>query len=296
MDVMFTVEIVIAAVITIWIMRTVFIFRNKISSSAGMMTAMSMGMLIGLLGGTIVGVINPGGLFPSTIMGVLIGLVGGYITGLPFTTMAVLDGGLSGMMGGMMGVMLGDMVASNQGALLLEYMFWMFICFTLILIYLLYDVTMLKLPVLVRNPLLLTIILALFFVVIEQFNIPKEVSHKEQIVSPHTKHEEEIDALNVGEGIALIDNKTKVIATDFSYSPNILQIEAGKPFTLIMNNEGDVEHDLELTTPEGSVIHIHALPGEETQEQLNLPIGTYQFVCTLPGHKEAGMIGSIVVT
>ena len=296
MDMMISVEIVIAAIIVMWIMKTVFTYRNKISSHAGMMIAMTMGMLIGLLGGVIVGVLNPGGLLHSTIIGVLIGLVGGFITGLPFTTMAVLDGSLSGLMGGMMGVMLGDMVASNLRSILLEYMFWMFICFTLILIYLLYDVITLKLPVLIRSPILLTITLALFFLAIEQFDVPKKVSNEEERTNSHTIHEEGKEVSNAKGGVASFDNITRVVARDFSYSPKTIQIEGGKPFTLIMKNMGDIEHDLELTAADGSVIHLHALPGEEKQKHLNLPVGTYQFECTLPGHKEAGMLGSMVVS
>lgn len=281
-------EMTFAVIIILWVIRVVFTNRSKLSPVAGMMTAMSFGMMIGLLGGVIVGVTSSQGLLYATIIGVLIGLIGGFITGLPFTIMAVLDGSLSGMMGGMMGAMLGGMISSNQVPILLNYMFWMFICFSLILIYLLYDVLMIKLPLMIRNPLLLVALFGVLFYSFEYVDIGSQGVNNEAALSHHTGREHKSSSK--------LDTQTIVIATDFSYSPTAIRIEEGKPFTLILKNNGDSEHDLEITNSEGVLVHLHAQPGEETKDNVTLPSGTYRYVCTVPGHKEAGMFGSIVVS
>ena len=50
---------------------------------------------------------------------------------------------------------------------------------------------------------------------------------------------------------------------------------------------GDVEYDLHVSTPPGESSTIEFTPTES---------GTYEFFCTVPGHKEAGMIGKMVVS
>ncbi|MBI2867491.1 MAG: hypothetical protein HYX97_04045 [Chloroflexi bacterium] len=46
----------------------------------------------------------------------------------------------------------------------------------------------------------------------------------------------------------------------------------------------------------GVAMHVHAMPGE-TESTTVIPesSGTYTMVCTVPGHKEAGMVGELVV-
>ena len=39
------------------------------------------------------------------------------------------------------------------------------------------------------------------------------------------------------------------------------------------------------------------LPAGETQETvINAPAGEYEYYCNVPGHKEAGMVGKLIVT
>lgn len=80
---------------------------------AGMMIAMTVGMVTGLSFGTIVALLNPDHFFQVTVFSILFGAIMGTIAGFPISLMAVLDGFLSGAMGGMMGAMLGVMVAGE---------------------------------------------------------------------------------------------------------------------------------------------------------------------------------------
>ena len=34
-------------------------------------------------------------------------------------------------------------------------------------------------------------------------------------------------------------------------------------------------------------------PGETKEVSVNLPAGTYTFICDVPGHEEAGMVGTL---
>ena len=37
-------------------------------------------------------------------------------------------------------------------------------------------------------------------------------------------------------------------------------------------------------------------PGEETEVTINAPAGEYEYYCTEPGHKDIGMVGTLIVT
>ena len=108
-----------------------------------------------------------------------------------------------------------------------------------------------------------------------------------------------------------------VEATDFAYSPLSITIPAGEPVTLKLTNEGDVEHDYVIgkinvtdvvasdtgpaqhhqmgNMPEYD-LHFFAKAGETATLQFTaLEPGTYEVFCSIEGHKEAGMIGKLIV-
>jgi uncharacterized cupredoxin-like copper-binding protein len=82
-------------------------------------------------------------------------------------------------------------------------------------------------------------------------------------------------------------------ATEFKFNPGAMQLPAGKKVSITLVNSGAVEHDItvdalsvKLQTPVGKTAS-----GEFT---LDKP-GTYDFYCSVPGHKEAGMRGTLTV-
>ena len=107
-----------------------------------------------------------------------------------------------------------------------------------------------------------------------------------------------------------------VEATDFAYSPLSITIPAGQPITLTLKNSGKVEHDFvidkinvtdvassdsgpaehhQMHQPEYD-LHFFARAGESsTLEFTALEPGTYEIFCSIEGHKEAGMIGKLIV-
>jgi len=113
-----------------------------------------------------------------------------------------------------------------------------------------------------------------------------------------------------------------VTAKEFGLQPATIAIPAGKVVRLTFRNEGAVEHDFEVQglradevvvversanlsaamsanldqqTSAGQV-YAAAAPGESTTIEFKVSAqGKYQAVCTVPGHKEAGMTADVSV-
>ena len=106
-------------------------------------------------------------------------------------------------------------------------------------------------------------------------------------------------------------------ATDFAYSPLSITVPAGEPVLLTLKNSGNLEHDFviekidvktDVIQDSGSDahhahgaeanydLHFSAQVGETSVIQFTVSEpGTYQFFCSVAGHKEAGMIGELIV-
>ncbi|TAK21322.1 MAG: hypothetical protein EPO26_15465 [Chloroflexota bacterium] len=84
-----------------------------------------------------------------------------------------------------------------------------------------------------------------------------------------------------------------VVATDFKFDPPLIRLPAGKPVTLVFDNKGSVEHDLHVAALS---IHIHANAGQGAKATVTADKGgAFDLDCTIPGHRELGMKGSMVV-
>jgi uncharacterized cupredoxin-like copper-binding protein len=61
-----------------------------------------------------------------------------------------------------------------------------------------------------------------------------------------------------------------------------------------LRNEDPIFHDLEV---EGIAnVDVGARPGQTGEIRVRLPDpGTYEFICTVPGHADAGMTGTLTV-
>lgn len=107
-------------------------------------------------------------------------------------------------------------------------------------------------------------------------------------------------------------------ATDFRFEPASIQVPVGQSVRLILKNDGQVLHDVAVVGLEAEMheekaesghaeeaghdademmkVHADAAPGKaETIEFTPTKAGNYQLTCTLPGHKEAGMVGEMTV-
>ena len=98
---------------------------------------------------------------------------------------------------------------------------------------------------------------------------------------------------------------------EFAFRPATIRLAAGRPGRLVLVNQGQIAHQFETT-------YLHTLPvrivgdalsveatgldlvrlnpgGTARLEFLPRAKGRFMFACTLEGHKEAGMQGTIEV-
>ena len=120
--------------------------------------------------------------------------------------------------------------------------------------------------------------------------------HDEPDEEAHLESESAADDHPHGEGMVDPDAPLMhVIGHEFGYSPETFIVEAGHPFTIMLHNEGALEHDITIEGFE-EMGGIHLIPGEDGMNTFMLDEpGEYTYYCTVPGHKAAGMTGTLVV-
>lgn len=281
----------IFAVLSVWILRFVFVFRQRLSCMAGMMAAMVLGMTAGLGSGVfLASFLSSGALFQTTMAGMFIGGFTGLLAGLPISLMAVLDGLLSGIMSGMMGAMLAVMIPD-------AYM----------------DITLKIIATLCGG-----ILFVLFLMLQGEIKEEQLKQHSWILSKPHPMFlaivvffaalypsptmnidRQELHQAHPNQNPLAPDNNPRkqqefvITASEFSFSPSSIRIAADETVKFTLINKGSVEHDFDIA---GTGIHLHAAPGETVSGTFTLQQqGKFEAVCTLPGHKEAGMHSAIRV-
>lgn len=282
-------------ILTIWVTGFIFAFRKQLTCMAGMMAAMTMGMAVGLTMGTILALWLPGQFFQSTVIGMLIGGIVGAFIGGPISIMAVLDGLLSGIMGGMMGTMLMVMMPSPYTLVTVKIISVLFSGIIFILFIMLQSE--IKPDHLKQRTFLLSKPLSMFLVVglvlgsiqMDPFQESNRLSADQSHHFGGHNHENSANEANLSANTELL-----VRAMEYSFHPGSIHIVLGQKVKITLDNTGQVEHDFEIV---GTNIHIHAAPGKKSSLVVSFDKpGYYQVICTLPGHKEAGMTASIQVS
>ena len=103
---------------------------------------------------------------------------------------------------------------------------------------------------------------------------------------------------------------------EFSFAPSTLSLRAGAPVRLTLVNEGALEHDFTIHGMAGepvqakgskelghamdaaasNAVHVSAHPGERVSAEFVPTAGTFEYYCSVPGHREANMRGTLHVT
>ncbi len=97
---------------------------------------------------------------------------------------------------------------------------------------------------------------------------------------------------NATSGVA-VTSTVDVSASEFKFTPGQLQVAGPGEVTIVLHNTGAVEHDFTIDGVPGKA---YARPGETSRATFKLArAGTYTFFCSLPGHREAGMQGTLIV-
>ena len=99
-----------------------------------------------------------------------------------------------------------------------------------------------------------------------------------------------IPETGVGEGVT----EETVEGSEYSFSPKTITVKEGATVKLTFRNVGNTIHTWtidELNASTGSVA-----PGaEKTVEFDAVGAGTYEIYCSVSGHKESGMVGTLKV-
>jgi uncharacterized cupredoxin-like copper-binding protein len=86
--------------------------------------------------------------------------------------------------------------------------------------------------------------------------------------------------------------KVLIKARDFLFDPKEVTVRAGE-VTFEIKNEGSIEHNFIIEDGNRrKVAEIAIIEAGKTDDvKATVRPGSYAFVCTLPGHREAGMVG-----
>ena len=84
-----------------------------------------------------------------------------------------------------------------------------------------------------------------------------------------------------------------ITMTEFKFDPGTINATAGQTVNVTMVNKGSIKHTLVLPDLK---ITFSTDPGQTVTKSFTAPAaGTYKIECDEAGHKEAGMVGSLVV-
>jgi uncharacterized cupredoxin-like copper-binding protein len=88
--------------------------------------------------------------------------------------------------------------------------------------------------------------------------------------------------------------KMTLVADDIMWSTHEIHAKVNQPVELTIRNDGALDHDIVI---EDLDVDILLSPG--TIHVINFTVdhaGTIQYICSIPGHEEAGMVGEIIIS
>lgn len=94
-------------------------------------------------------------------------------------------------------------------------------------------------------------------------------------------------------GGAADGEEVTVVAVDIDFEPNEFTIPADTDVTIVLDNQGNLDHDFVIDDLDFVIGPISG--GETASDVLNAPAGEYEYYCSIPGHSEAGMVGTLIV-
>lgn len=96
-----------------------------------------------------------------------------------------------------------------------------------------------------------------------------------------------------GGGGGASGNAVRITLSEFKFAPTPIEVPANTKVSFQLTNTGTVEHDL---TAKGLGLHLYVAAAKKSQEEVGpFKPGEYEIYCGIAGHKEAGMVGKIVV-
>ena len=89
-------------------------------------------------------------------------------------------------------------------------------------------------------------------------------------------------------------NKITVLGTEYAFSPSTITVKVGQPVQITFKNNGTFPHN--LTIADLNVGTKTITPGQEdTITFTPTKAGSFPFICTVLGHADKGMKGTLIV-
>jgi uncharacterized cupredoxin-like copper-binding protein len=83
-------------------------------------------------------------------------------------------------------------------------------------------------------------------------------------------------------------------AQDIKFDVTALSVPSGAPVQLTYVNQGSIDHAFKI---DGLVAEQKVRPGQTVVFEFTpTRAGEYKFICAIPGHEMAGMVGTLTVT
>lgn len=285
--------------------------RNVLKGMQAMTIAMVMGMNTGLTAGVLFGSFYQGDLYFSTIISMGVGAAVGFACGIIFGILPSLEGLMAGVMAGMMGAMLGEMITPNQSLTMINILLT-FTASSLILFNIFPndkpDKNKINKKSWFFKPVFTFIFVLTFLLLGNQLQKNTTYSGSYTMDNGSQHDHEQPQELNKKNNQQIIVN---VHPSEFTYTPSKIIVKKNEPITIILKNQDQIDHDIEIRKINihnntnyhsekhknaQADFHLHA-SANSTSTQTIIPMenGTYEFYCSLPGHKENGMKGTLVV-
>ena len=83
-----------------------------------------------------------------------------------------------------------------------------------------------------------------------------------------------------------------VTARDFSLTPSVLRVRVGETVNIVFKDDGSMFHTFTISA---LGFDLRANAGNSISGALHLNhAGTFQFICSVPGHAQLGMRGQLI--
>ena len=92
---------------------------------------------------------------------------------------------------------------------------------------------------------------------------------------------------------AAVAEPVEIVAVDIAFDPNEVTIPADTDVTFSLPNEGAAPHNFSI---DALGVSVDIAPGATEDVVINAPAGSYEYYCNVPGHKQAGMVGTLTVS
>ncbi len=260
--------------------------REKLTCMAGMMIAMTIGMMTSSGLGVVLGLFFNHDLTYSTIIAVIVGMAAGYFAGKPVSLMAAMDGMMAGIMGGMMGAMLGVMLTPYSANTMVLFVDILFVVMMFVLLKLIdeesgevkKDEQTMKKP-LVANPMFMFALLALMGMLVFGKNLLKEDTSTAASNSAQLASQQDFSGDFQEATITVSPN---------GYGPKNIELKAGQPAKINFKTEEGAGCLRQVVSKELDINTILSESGDNFVKVENLKPGTYQYTCGM------GMFGGTI--